>query len=46
MARPASKTRRAPAAKPQASRGPVFRFKRERRAFLQETAEAVARLQD
>lgn len=46
MARPASKTHRKPAARPRAATGPVFRFKRKHREFLQETAEAVAGLQD
>lgn len=46
MARPASKTRSKAAPQPKAARGPLFRFKRKHRAFLKETAEAVARLQD
>ena len=46
MMQPQSAGARANAAKPVAMRAPVFNFKPEREAFLEETFSAVARLPD
>jgi len=46
MTQPRSAGARASAAKPVAMRAPVFRFKPEREAFLEETFSAVVRLPD